>query len=156
MKKKNTAFTVELLGLFILLILVITIVTQVFVMSRSHSLQARQLTEAVIAAESMAEICSSEQEMDSLAGKLADAGGDDATVRVLENGDNGLILALPYEGYTVRIDRTMQQSGAGVYAEDIISIYDGTLSNDDAVALAEGTEAIYTLKAGKFFEEGKR
>ena len=36
---KDTAFTVELLGLFILLIMVITIISSVFVMSRAHSIR---------------------------------------------------------------------------------------------------------------------
>ena len=68
--KKSIAFTVELLGLFILLILVIVMITQVFVMSRARTIEARHLTQAVMMAQSTAEAASSEHDLSLLAEKI--------------------------------------------------------------------------------------
>ena len=57
--KSSIAFTVELFMLFGIMLLVIVVITQTLVMTRSRSLQARHLTEAVIAAENTMEIISS-------------------------------------------------------------------------------------------------
>lgn len=139
MKKRNLAFTVELLGLFILLVLVITVITQVFVMSRSHSLQARQLTEAVILAESTAEVSSTEKDMLQLSEKIGamenvvstgyvsdgaqTSEGEIWAGAVFKPGDNGKCR------YIIQISRKSTPSGAGEYAEDAISIY----SSDDVL-----------------------
>ena len=56
--KSSIAFTVELFMLFGIMLLVIVVITQTLVMTRSRSLQARHLTEAVIAAENTMEIIS--------------------------------------------------------------------------------------------------
>ena len=68
--KRSIAFTVELLGLFILLILVIVMITQVFVMSRARTIEARHLTQAVMMAQSTAEAASSEYDLTALAEKI--------------------------------------------------------------------------------------
>ena len=68
--KRSIAFTVELLGLFILLILVIVMITQVFVMSRTRTIEARRLTQAVMMAQSTAEAASSEYDLALLADKI--------------------------------------------------------------------------------------
>ena len=171
MKKRNLAFTVELLGLFILLVLVITVITQVFVMSRSHSLQAKQLTEAVILAESVAEVSSTEERMPDVSAKM-DAMENIVSTSYLQDG------ALPSEGeiwagalfapddpanykYVVTIKRKTTPAGDGVYAEDTISIYSSVDLQPEAIAEYSGKggedmpEAIYTLKAGKYFGEDK-
>ena len=177
MKRKNLAFTVELLGLFILLILVITVITQVFVMSRSHSLEAKRLTEAVILAEDIAEISSTEKDVDALAGKIGkfdkfsiiDTSADTAAGK---NGAKDGVILLDYvfgdgNGYTyrVRIDRKSETSDKGVYAEDTISVY--SAGEIDAAAASIGASGqpeadtldmpgpVYTLTAGKYFKEGK-
>lgn len=182
MKRKNLAFTVELLGLFILLLLVITVITRVFVMSRAHSLEARQLTEAVILAESTAEISSSELHMNDLASRIADmkncmsssfssTENDPVEGRILftavfnvtsgDYADNA--------DYVISLDRHCDQNGKGTYAEDVINIYSAEEVNEAASALDkkgyeredplgsssdEGMPApIYTLTAGKYFGE---
>ena len=158
MKRKNLAFTVELLGLFILLILVITVITQVFVMSRSHSLEAKRLTEAVILAEDIAEISSTEKDVDALAGKIGKFDKfsiiDTTAAAAGKNGASDGAILLDYvfgdgNGYTyrVRIDRKAETSDKGVYAEDTISVY--------SAGEIDAAEPVYTLTAGKYFKEGK-
>ena len=167
MKKRNLAFTVELFGLFILLVLVITVITQVFVMSRSHSIQARQLTEAVILAESAAEVSSTEKDMLQLSDKVADM-ENVVSMQYVSDGaqtSEGEILAgavfTPDDKgdckYIIRIDRKSTPSGAGLYAEDNISIYSAPDAADAEADIADIslTEPVYTLKAGKYFGEDK-
>lgn len=133
MKKRNLAFTVELLGLFMLLVLVITVVTQVFVMSRSHSLQAKQLTEAVILAESTAEVSSTEKDMLQLSGKIGSMENVMSTGYVSDGAQTsegeiwaGAVFKPGDDGkcrYIIRVSRKSTPSGEGEYAEDDISIY---------------------------------
>ena len=88
--KRSIAFTVELLGLFILLILVIVMITQVFVMSRTRTIEARRLNQAVMMAQSTAEAASSEHDLALLADKIkgmdnvqsaeANAAGDELSI----------------------------------------------------------------------------
>lgn len=157
--RKNTAFTVELLGLFILLTAVITIVTGVFVMTRAHSLQARQLTEAVIIAENAAESASAAADNDALAEKLA-AMDNTLGHRIEERRDGAsdssevmLYASITGDGtseqkriYTVRVTRTYpegtasENTGKGVYAEDKIEVFE-----------EKAGEPIYTLVSGTFF-----
>ena len=104
--RRDTAFTVELLGLFILLIAVITVISSVFVMSRAHSLQAKQLTEAVILAESAAETASAASDNDKLIDAIAgmDNSYDQAAVSNESSGSDGItIFALTVQTLTDRI-----------------------------------------------------
>ncbi len=177
MKKRNLAFTVELLGLFILLLLVITVITQVFVMSRSHSLQAKRLTEAVIIAESTAEISSAEKDIDRLAGIFTGLRETDEEAAYKVNNNGGVIMftrGLSEDGrykYVVRLERSSQNMGAGDYCEDEICIYsasevaDATKRVDAAGGEREDPmglistdtlpEPLYTLKTGKYFREDR-
>ena len=166
--RKDTAFTVELLGLFILLITVITIVSAVFVMCRSHSLEAAQLNEAVILAQSAAEVSSDAPDDEALADSLHDMDnntGHSVTSRVSseEAGSwNAFFAAVKKDGnaYIVCVTRRYpegtpeERSDGGAYAEDTIEVYaaDGFDAEDigtlDPSALGE---PIYTLVAGRYF-----
>ena len=53
-KERNIAFVVELLLLFVILLLVIVVITKTLMTSRSQSLHAKYLTEAVCLAEDAA------------------------------------------------------------------------------------------------------
>lgn len=165
MKKRNLAFTVELLGLFILLVMVITVITQVFVMSRSHSLEARQLTEAVILAENAAEISSGAQDAEILTDSLAGQKGlldlDGTVYTYAENEDKfTLRYAVQFDPdrdsyYIVNIDRTLDRSETGVLADDVISIYEPVGSDagtDEVFAHDRTDEPVYTLTTSRFFE----
>ena len=70
-KTKNIASIVELLLLFVILLFVIVTVTRTFVASRSQSLRAQRLTEAVILAEDIAESVRGLADRDEAADRLA-------------------------------------------------------------------------------------
>ena len=69
-KERNIAFIVELLLLFMILLFVIVVITQTFMKSRSQSLYARHLTEAVTLAEEVAEVSASAEDLSEAADRL--------------------------------------------------------------------------------------
>ena len=184
MNRKDTAFTVELLGLFILLTAVITIVASVFVMSRSHSLEARQLNEAVILAQSTAEVSSAApendvlqdmlSEMDNNAGNNAisregseDAGSWNAFFASIKRGeartDDGLYLICVTRRYPAGTKEERPDGGA--YAEDTIEVYAAGTADPENIGSLDPSglgDPLYTLVTGTYFgpdsygEEGGR
>lgn len=180
--RKNAAFTVELLGLFILLIMVITIVASVFVLSRSHSLEAGRLNEAVILAENAAEVASAAPDNEALKDRLyamdnntehnvvsqessEDAGSWNAIYASLNGADakgNQYIICVtrsyPY-------GKSEKRSDGGTYAEDTIEVYARDKSDSEEIGLLQPSdlgEPIYKLLTGTYFgsdgkaEEGGR
>jgi type II secretory pathway pseudopilin PulG len=123
--KRSIAFTVELLGLFILLILVIVMITQVFVMSRARTIEARHLTQAVMMAQSTAEAASSEHDLSVLAEKLkdmdnvqsAEASGDSLSI-VFDTDGN-----LTGKDFCIVLHRAEEERDSGVYTRDNIEVY---------------------------------
>lgn len=170
MNRKNTASTVELLGLFILMTAMITVITGVFVMSRAHSLQARQLTEAVILADSAAETASAAPDSSALKDKLGsmanNTGGD--VVSLEKGGDGSEVFAIlasidpedPQTVYMITVTReypdgTRETRTDGCeYAENTINVYTSNglsaadLENMSAAGLGE---PVYTLVSGTYF-----
>ena len=136
-------------------------------MSRSHSIQARQLTEAVILAESTAEVSSTEKDMMQLSEKVADMENVVSTQYVSDGAQTaegeilaGAVFTPDDQGdykYIIRIDRKRTPSGEGVYAEDNISIYSAPAAADAGANMTDISlpEPVYTLKAGKYFGEDK-
>lgn len=182
MNRNNTASTVELLGLFILMTAMITVITGVFVMSRAHSLQARQLTEAVILADSAAETASAAPDNASLQSKLgsmANSVGQSA-VSLEKGGDGGgsfaILAAIDPDDpqadksvYVITVTRTYpdgtRESRADdcEYAEDTVNVYaqDDPSSTDlENLSSEELGEPVYTLVSGTYFghddQEGGR
>lgn len=176
--RRNAAFTVELLGLFILLTAVITIVTGVFVMTRAHSLQAKQLTEAVILAENAAEVSSAAPDSGRLAGMLSGLDNSDGDSFILsENGDSATVAVYASmkaetsageNVYLITVAREYpdglpaERSDGGTYARDTISVFEAAGSRAEGSADPESLgEPVYTLTAGTYFgpediEEGGR
>ena len=169
--RKNTAFTVELLGLFILLIMVITIVASVFVLSRSHSLEAGRLNEAVILAENAAEVSSSAPDNEALRDRLKamdNNTGKDVISR--DSSDNGSWNAVyaslkgddsSAEQFIVCVTRSYpdglpdERSDKGTYAEDKIEVYArGKSGPEDPGSLEPSAlgEPVYTLVTGTYFD----
>ena len=174
MNRKDTAFTVELLGLFILLTAVITIVSGVFVMSRSHSLEAKQLNDAVILAQNTAEISSAAPDDGRLLDMLYSMDNNTGHKVVSRESDeapgswNVLFASVKRndpskddELYIISVTRSYplgtpeERSDGGSYAEDLIEVYAlGDIDPDDAGALMPNDlgDPIYTLTAGTYFE----
>ena len=168
--RRDTAFTVELLGLFILLIMVITVISSVFVMSRAHSLQARQLTEAVILAENTAEIASAAPDNDTLhdmSSKLANCIGNTASSKETSE-DNGAVILFAASidkkdgghGGDVFMVRVTRKYESDTYALDTIDVFEaGDHSAEDIGQTdpSEFTDPVYTLTAGTYFgPEGRK
>ena len=172
--RKNTAFTVELLGLFILLIMVITIVASVFVLSRSHSLEAGRLNEAVILAENAAEVSSAAPDNEALKDRLyAMDNNTGHDVVSLDSGDNGSWNAIyaslkgddaKAEQFIVCVTRSYpygmpeERSDGGTYAEDKIEVYArGKASHEDPGHIEPSAlgEPVYTLVSGTYFDSGE-
>ena len=169
-KRKDTAFTVELLGLFILLIAVITIIASVFVMSRSHSLEAKSLNEAVIIAQNTAEVASAacdDAVLQDLLKEMDNNSGNSVVARENSGGAgswNAFLASVKMDGsgsrYIVCVTRTYpdgtpdEKAGKGVYAENSIEVYEaGKVPADDLGQFdpsSQGTP-LYTLVSGSYF-----
>ena len=145
--KRSIAFTVELLGLFILLIMVIVMITQVFVMSRSRTLEARRLNQAVMIAQSTAETASSERDLALLADKMKGM----SNVESAESGaDNSLYIVFDTDGksggkdFCVSLRRSEDARDSGAYVTDQIEVY--------YCAPGEQEGEIYELSTGRHFD----
>jgi hypothetical protein len=171
--RRDTAFTVELLGLFILLIAVITVISSVFVMSRAHSLQAKQLTEAVILAESAAETASAASDNDKLLDAIADMDNsyDHAAVSNENSESDGIVvfalasiersdLSSDSDKYLIRVTRSYpdgtddERADKGTYAQDVIDIFEQGMVDPDQLGNIDNSklgEPLYTLTAGTYF-----
>ena len=125
--KRSIAFTVELLGLFILLIMVIVMITQVFVMSRTRTIEARHLTQAVMMARSTAEAASSEHDLSVLAEKIKDMDN----VQSAEASASGSSLDIVFDtdgkltgkDFCIVLHRAEEERDSGVYVTDNIEVY---------------------------------
>lgn len=167
--RKNTAFTVELLGLFILLIMVITIVASVFVLSRSHSLEAGRLNEAVILAENAAEVSSTAPDNEALADRLKTIDNNFGHSVVSRDSSessgswNAIYASLKdtkADKYIICVTRSYpngtpgERSDGGTYAEDLIEVYACGTADPEGIGLLEPSELgepIYTLVTGTYF-----
>ena len=147
-RKRSIAFTVELLGLFILLILVIVMITRVFVMSRAGTLEARRLNQAVMIAQSTAEAASSERDLTALADRMDQM--DNVQEAVYSGAGESIDIIFDTDGkaggrdFCVKLLRYPEEKEGGTYVKDHIEVYycePGQL---------EGK--IYDLDTGRFFE----
>ena len=147
--RKRIAFTVELLGLFILLILVIVMITQVFVMSRAKTIEARHLTQAVMIAQSTAEAASSEKDLSLLADRMQAM--DNVQSAECSDSEDSLDIVFETDGkgadkdFRVVLHRSEDKKDKGAYVSDRIEVYycaPGKLEN-----------MIYDLDTGRHFDE---
>ena len=125
--KRSIAFTVELLGLFILLIMVIVMITQVFVMSRARTIEARHLTQAVMMAQSTAEAASSEYDLSLLAEKIKDMNNVQSAEANASAGSIDIVFDTDGKpagkDFCVVLNRTEDKRDSGVYTTDNIEVY---------------------------------
>ena len=134
-KKSNIASIVELFLMFLLLLVVIVVITMVCMTTREQSLDAGDLTKAVICAENAAEVkqdAASAEEAADLLGMMD--GAADITV----TGDT--VTAIQ-DGYRIEVTLTPEDGSTGTYVDELINIYPG-----------DG-EAIYQLHTGNYVKE---
>ncbi|MBR2189257.1 MAG: hypothetical protein IJ860_07620 [Eubacterium sp.] len=139
-KKRNIAFIVELLLLFIILLFVIVVITQTFMKSRSQSLYARHLTEAVSLAESVAEV--------SMA-----ASGRDEAVSML--GEMEQVQSVSDAGEIIGLEMKFAPEGGRTdhyRAEIRRTEEDAFVTEEILVFFADETEPIYSLETGNYLK----
>ena len=145
-KTRNTAFVVELLLLFILLLAVIVVITLTLMASRRQSLYARHLTEAVILAESIAEVTKNTADRESaeaavgMMKEVQETSGwaeDTLAVALVFTGENGV-----QDAFRADLAWEEEKTPAGQFVTEQITLYDS------------GEEApIYSLETGWYLEE---
>lgn len=138
--KSSIAFTVELFMLFGIMLLVIVVITQTLVMTRGRSVQARHLTEAVIAAENTMEIISSSADAPADGLKAADnisgvtEQGDTIECETVFDGKDG-----SGETYSISVITGSEAGEAGSFE-----------SYEVQVSLKDEEEILYSLKSGVY------
>ena len=137
-KKSNIASIVELFLMFLLLLVVIVVITMVCMTTREQSLDAGDLTKAVICAENTAEI-------------TKDAANPSEAATLLEQMDGatdinvtGDTVTATQNGYRIEVALAPEEGTSGTYVDETISIY------------AEGDNLLYQLHTGSYLKEGSR
>ena len=139
-KTRNPVFIVELLGLFVLMVMVTVVVTGTFMSARGQSLYAKHLTEAVSLASDVAEVgiaAADREEAFSLFEQMEQVESADPHAGILEMDFTD--KSGKEDRYTVKIDWKAEDSGAGTFSENDIMVYYG---GED--------EPLYTLHAGSY------
>ncbi len=134
-KKSNIASIVELFLMFLLLLVVIVVITMVCMTTREQSLDAGDLTKAVICAENAAEVTKDAANAEEAADLL---GMMDGAADITVTGDT--VTAIQ-DGYRIEVTLTPEDGSTGTYVDELINIYPG-----------DG-EAIYQLHTGNYVKE---
>ena len=145
-EKRSIVFITELLVMFVILLVVISVITRLFILNRSRSLDARHLTEAVILAEDTAEVISAADDED-------DAFELIKSMEVTESAeikDGAIECGMKFTGEDKKTDRYRvtviindDEKTRGSYRTGTILVYYG-----------DGSEPIYTLDTGSFVKAG--
>lgn len=135
--KSNMAFIVELFMMLAILILVIVVITETFVMTRGKSIRAKQLTDAVIAAQSTAEVIESSKDTEDAVRLLS--GMENASDVEADAGEVRLSVKYANKTYPVSISIKEDEGKTGTYKASEIEV------------MEPGTdEVLYTLKTGNY------
>ena len=137
-KKSNIASIVELFMMFLLLLVVIVVITMVCMTTREQSLDAGDLTKAVICAENTAEITKDAADPSEAAALLKQMDGA-ADINV--TGDT---VTATQNGYRIEVSLAPEEGTSGTYVDETISIY------------AEDDNLLYQLHTGSYLKEGSR
>ena len=168
--KRNTAFIVELIAMFLVLLLVISVITTVSMKTRQQSIDAGRLTKAVVCAENVAEVTGEASGAKSCAEKL---GSMDEAKNVAVSGSKvtadisvGNDAAAGADEFTVTIDVKTENGKNGKYVTKDIAVYmpgeAGAAGDADAAGgsgaaeNADADAAIYSLTSGHYVKEGAR
>lgn len=144
-RKTNKAFIVELLALFALLIMVITVITVISIRTRSESMKAKELSEAVLCAQNTAEITAPAADGQEAAGLIEQMdGAEDVS---LAGGFVSFLLApTKADRYRVTVEVELDPGETGIFTTKRINVYAGDKQ--------EG-EPLYTMESGNFIKDGE-
>ena len=137
---RNPVFIVELLGLFVLMVMLTVVITGTFMSARAQSLYAKHLTEAVGLASDVAEVgmaAAGREEAFSLFEKMEQTVSADPAAGTLEMDFTD--KSGKADRYTVQISWSEDASDAGTFSESDIMVYYGGEA-----------EPLYTLHAGSY------
>ena len=137
-KKSNIASVVELFMMFLLLLIVIVVITMPCMTARGQSLDAGDLTKAVICAENTAEVTKEAADADEAAELIGQMEG------VSDIAVTADTLTATQGEYRIEAILTPEEGDTGTYVDEQINIY-----------LGDG-EAIYQLHTGSYIKEGAR
>lgn len=136
-KKSNIASIVELFMMFLLLLVVIVVITMVSMTARQQSLDAGNLTDAVICAENTAEVTKYTTDVQAAAEMI---GKMDGVTDVQVEGDT---VTASQEDFRIEVSLSPESDSAGTYVDENIRIFSG------------GETAIYELHTGSFISKDK-
>ena len=137
-KKSNLAVVVELFIMFLLLLVVIVVITMVCMTTREQSLQASDLTKAVICAENTAEVTKEMTDASKAAERIAQM---ENVTDVTVSGDT---ITAWQDGYRIEVTLAPEKGAAGTYVDELICIY------------PKKGSAIYQLHTGSYAKEDTR
>ena len=137
-KKSNIASVVELFMMFLLLLIVIVVITMACMTARGQSLDAGDLTKAVICAENTAEVTKEAADADEAAELIGQMEG------VSDIAVTADTLTATQGEYRIEAILTPEEGDTGTYVDEQINIY-----------LGDG-KAIYQLHTGSYIKEGAR
>lgn len=141
----NIAFIVELFMMFAILILVIVVITETFVMTRSKSLRAKELTEAVITAENAAEITLASKDAEDAVRLLSEM--ENAEDVALDDGVVTLSVKQGNKVYPVTVSIDKKDVKTGTYTSGTVKVFHpGSTSGEPVYELDAGN---YEKGAGK-------
>ncbi len=135
MKKHITAFYIETLVLIVVFVSIILVLTHVFGLARTQSVEAKVLTNAVCIAQNAAEAFSASEGPEELAA-LLDEGGN---------------TALFYESVSARYNLDMTPNPEGVLSLTVTYRSAGPLLESDiSVVRLDTEETVYALETSVF------
>ena len=150
-RKSNPATIVELFMMFLLLLVVIVVITVVCMTTREQSLDAGELTEAVICAENTAEVTKYQTDAAEAAGMLEQMEG---VTDVEVSGEN--TVTARQDGYLIEVTLAPEEGSSGTYVDETITIYDASAA-DAAKGNASAAGSLYELHTGSYIsKEGER
>lgn len=144
--KRSIAFIVELFLLFGILLVMIVVITQVFVTTRSQSLHAKHLTAGVCLAEEVAEVFSSADNVEE-GYKLVETMD---RVSDVETAQDGIRFVMESDAGEKATDHFHIQ----LKGEEVKQASGGLLSGDISVYYEEEKDPIYSLSTGVLIKEG--
>lgn len=139
-RKHNFASIVELFLMFLLLLVVIVVITLFSMTVREQSLQAGDLTEAVLCAENTAEVT-------KYAGSAEEAAERMAKMEGISDIDvSGDVITAVQGDYRIQVTLSPEKGSSGTYVGEQIGIYLGDSQSDP----------VYELDTGSYRKEGGR
>ena len=141
-EKRSIVFITELLLLFVLLLVVISVIARISILNRSRGLDARHLTEAVILAEDTAEVISAAEDEEEALELIRSMNVTESA----EAEDGKILCVMRFTGeddktdeYRLTVSLNEEERSRGTLRTGTIDVFFG-----------KDADALYTLDTGCF------